>query len=282
MPPWPGSALARTVGDALFYYPVLIALVGVPLVFPDGRLPSPRFRWVVLLMIVCMIAWIIGAVFRTDELGPVVLISTLVSFGGAATAITLRFRRGNPVQRQQVKWLAAVVLLAAIVFPTGFLLFNDFYDLSVALNVIGVGALFALPVVIGVAILRYRLYDIDRIISRTVSWAVVTGTLAAVFAGAVISLQAALAGFTQGQTLAVAASTLVAFALFQPVRRRVQAAVDRRFNRARYDGERTAAAFADRLRDQVDLPMLAADLDATVRRAIAPATLGLWLRRDAR
>ena len=282
VPPWPGSALARTVGDALLYYPVLIALVGVSLVFPDGRLPSPRFRWVVLFMIVCMIAWMIGAVFDTEEVGPVVLVSTLVSFGGAATAITLRFRRGDPVQRQQVKWLAAVVLLAAIVFPTGFLLFNDFYDLSVALNIIGVAALFALPVVIGVAILRYRLYDIDRIISRTVSWAVVTGTLAAVFAGAVILLQAALVGFTQGQTLAVAASTLVAFALFQPIRRRVQAAVDRRFDRARYDADQTVRSFATRLRGDLDMGTVRSEIIGTATSAVRPTKAAVWLRGTER
>lgn len=132
----------------------------------------------------------------------------------------------------------------------------------------------------GVAILRYRLYEIDRLISRTIGWAIVTGLLVAVFAGAVVGLQALLAGFTQGQTLAVAASTLVAFALFQPVRRQVQRAVDRRFDRARYDAERTAGAFADRLRDETDIETVTADLTATTRAALAPAGLGIWIRRS--
>ena len=121
---------------------------------------------------------------------------------------------------------------------------------------------------------------IDRIISRTLSYAVVTGVLGAVFAGAVILLQAVLAAFTQGQTLAVAASTLVDFALFQPLRRRVQSVIDRRFDRSRYDGERISAAFSERLRDQVDLPSVTADLHATVRQAVAPNDVEVWVLRE--
>ena len=139
----------------------------------------------------------------------------------------------------------------------------------------------ACPLAIGIAVVRYRLYEIDRIISRTIGWALVTGLLVAVFIGGVLALQALLADFTQGQTLAVAASTLVAFALFQPVRRRVQRAVDRRFDRARYDGERTAAAFAERLRDEVDLVTLAAELQGTVGAAVRPTISSLWLRENA-
>ena len=114
----------------------------------------------------------------------------------------------------------------------------------------------AMPITIGIAILRYRLYEIDRLISRTIGWALVTGILVAVFALLVVALQAALTPVTDESTLAVAASTLVAFALFQPLRRRVQRAVDRRFDRARYDGQRTTAVFADRVRNEVDLVTL--------------------------
>jgi hypothetical protein len=125
---------------------------------------------------------------------------------------------------------------------------------------------------------RYRLYEIDRLVSRGLSWAVLSGLLLAVYAGAVLLLQSVLGGVTQGDTVAVAGSTLLAAALFQPLRRRTQAIVDHRFNRARYDAERTAIDFAARLRDQVDLVSLASDLDTTVRRAIAPSSVGLWLR----
>jgi hypothetical protein len=142
---------------------------------------------------------------------------------------------------------------------------------------IGLLAMFALPVAIAVAVLRYRLYEIDRIISRTIGWAVVTGVLAAAFAVLVVGLEALLQGQTQGETLAVAASTLAAFGLFQPVRRRVQRAVDRRFDRARYDAQRTADAFAERLRDEVELDALTAELQQTVDAAIRPSVSGLWL-----
>jgi hypothetical protein len=138
--------------------------------------------------------------------------------------------------------------------------------------------LLLVPVAVGIAVTRHRLYEIDRLLSRTIGWALVTGLLLALFGATVVGLQALLADVTQGQTLAVAASTLVAFALFQPVRRRVQSAVDRRFDRSRYDGERTAAAFADRLRDQIDLASLETDIGATVAAALRPTSTGVWIR----
>jgi DNA integrity scanning protein DisA with diadenylate cyclase activity len=135
-----------------------------------------------------------------------------------------------------------------------------------------------LPIAVGVAVLRYHLYDIDRLISRTIAWALVTGVLAAVFVSVVLVLQALLAGFTQGETLAVAASTLVAFALFQPLRRRVQVVVDRRFDRARYDGQRTVDAFAERLRDEVEFAEIHEDIHQTVHSTMRPEHVGIWLR----
>ena len=142
----------------------------------------------------------------------------------------------------------------------------------------GIISLSLIPVAIGIAILRYRLYEIDRIISRTIGWAVVTGLLVAVFAVVVVVLQAVLAPFTNENTLAVAASTLVAFAaLFQPLRRRVQRAVDRRFDRARYDGQRTVDAFAEHLRSDVDLASLRGSLAATADQAVRPASASVWL-----
>ena len=151
-------------------YPIVIALVDIPLVFPDGRLPSPRFRWVTLASILLLIGWTIGATLKTDVISLIVLVSMLVSFVGAVIAVTLRFRRGDPVERQQVKGLAATVLVAGAFFPTGFLIFNANPELSNAVIGVGLLALFALPVVIGLAILRYRLYEIDRIISRTLAY----------------------------------------------------------------------------------------------------------------
>jgi hypothetical protein len=211
--------------------------------------------------------------------------STTVSFPvmvvviAGSVSLVVRVRRAVGTERQQLRWIAAsfAVLMAAVVS-----------GVALSLLVPGAGdgpawfpAIFALPTVpiaIGIAVLRYRLYEIDRIISRTIAWAVVTGVLGAVFVGVVIALQAALSEVTQGQTLAVAASTLVACALFQPVRGRVQSAVDRRFDRARYDGRRTVDAFAEHLRDEVDLARLSGAVLVTADEAVRPAAAGLWLR----
>jgi hypothetical protein len=133
-------------------------------------------------------------------------------------------------------------------------------------------------VAIGIAVLRYRLYEIDRLISRTLSWGLVTGSALAVYAVAVIAFQAALANVTQGQTLAVAGSTLVAFALFQPIRQRVQGAVDRRFDRSRYDALRTVDGFAERARNEVDLARLSDALLHTAGATVRPEGAALWLR----
>jgi hypothetical protein len=129
-------------------------------------------------------------------------------------------------------------------------------------------------------VLRYRLYEIDQIISRTIGWAVVTAIIATLFVGTVVGLQALLADVTQSQTVPVAASTLVAFAVFQPLRRRVQAAVDHRFNRARYDADRLATAFTDRLRDEVDLTAVSVDIAGVVDTALRPSAIGVWIRRS--
>ena len=172
--------------------------------------------------------------------------SSVIGFGGAVLAVAIRYGRGDEVERHQLKWLIAVALVAAVAFPFAFIVPESFGGEIAFL--VGLLALMALPIAIAIAILRYRLYNIDRIISRTIGWTLVSGLLVASFAVLVVGLQAVLAGVTQGETLAVAASTLVASALFQPVRRTVQRAVDRRFDRARYDAQRTAEMFAERLR----------------------------------
>jgi hypothetical protein len=298
VPPWPWAGPAAVVGSTLFVYPFVIALIGVPLVFPDGRLLSPRFRWVVRIAIADMAAFSLGGVLRAllggasspdvpgrdvldlllNAVDTIFFVATIASFGAGAVAIWLRFRHGGPVQRQQVKLLVAVVSVGAIVLPVSFLPGDASPELAGALTSVVVLTLFALPIVIAVAILRYRLFDIDRIISRTISWAVVSGILAAAFAGVVVAMQAVLAGVTQGETLGVAASTLVAAALFQPVRRRVQSVIDGRFNRSHYDAQRTAAAFAERLRDQMDLATLEGDFAGTVDAALRPRSTGVWIR----
>jgi hypothetical protein len=155
-------------------------------------------------------------------------------------------------------------------------------ELAYVITTVTILSLFAIPIVIGIAILRYRLYEIDRIISRTISWTVTTSVIVAVFAGIVVGLQGALAQVTGGNTAAVAGSTLIVAALFQPLRRRVQRAVDRRFNRARYDSEQTLAAFGERVRAEIDLAALSDAVLATADEAVRPATAGLWLRGAAK
>jgi hypothetical protein len=143
---------------------------------------------------------------------------------------------------------------------------------------IGLLGLALLPVAIGLAVPRYRLYEIDRLISRTISWASVTLILGSLFVAVILVAEALLAPVTQSNELAVAGSTLLVFALFQPIRRRVQRLVDRRFNRARYDAERTVAEFAARLRDEVDLEQLRTEILATVSATVEASSVSLWLR----
>lgn len=201
-----------------------------------------------------------------------VLLSALVALSALASVI-VRFRRSTGIERQQLKWFAYASLseIAILALALTSIVPSPVDMILAAL----VGPL--VPIAIGVAILRYRLYEIDRLVSRTVGWAILTGLLVAVFLGAAVLLQAVLAQFTRDNTIAIAASTLVAFALAQPLRRRVQRAVDRRFDRARYDGQQTAETFADRVRSSVDLDTLSTMLAATAGEAVRPAGSVVWL-----
>ena len=290
VPPWPAAVIVSAMTDLWFALPFMIALVGVPLVFPDGRLPSRRFRWVawaavagVTLQGLDRPALLFPGVAGLDAItGAITAVSVgamAVGLAGAAIAIWVRFRRGDPVQRQQMKWLLAVAGMAAIFFPLAMIFAASDSLVEVAFWVVGLVSYLALPVAIAVAVLRYRLYDIDKIVSRTIGYLIVTVTLAAVFAGAILAFEAVLTPMTGGNAVSVAASTLVAATLFQPLRRRVQSVLNRRFNRAGYDAERTVAAFAAQLRDEVDLESLSADVLQVVAQTVAPATVGLWIRR---
>jgi len=182
------------------------------------------------------------------------------------------YRRSSGERRQQLKWLLGGFAASL----AGLLLAITLGHVPGVPGVIGhaaILAIFALPVTMGVAILKYRLYDIDRIISRTLAYAIVTGLLVGVYAGLVLLAQQVLGLHTP---VAVAAATLAAAALFNPVRRRVQHAVDRRFNRGRYDADQTVAAFAARLQDAVDLDSVRADLAGVVQAALEPAHLTVW------
>ena len=282
-------------------YPVFALLAGwLPLLYPTGSLPGPRWR---LPAVVILIASCVSLVALVTRPGPVsdggppnplgvdawpsflqwlvdglfVQLVALIVLGVAS--LVARYVRGGTVERLQIRWYVAALSITGLGF-VGVIVENAVRtDRGDNLSTILVFAgLLATPVAIGIAILRYRLYEIDRLISRTIGWAIVTGILVAVFGVLVVALQAVLAPVTDESTLAVAASTLVAFALFQPLRRRVQRAVDRRFDRARYDGQTTTAVFADRVRNEVDLGTLRQELVATAADAVRPSGAGLWLR----
>ena len=189
-----------------------------------------------------------------------------------AARLVVSWRRAGGDRRQQLKWLMA----GSTVAVAGFVISNTVPALDPAGIAVGIGVV--LPVCLGVAILKYRLYDIDRIISRTLAYAIVTGLLVGVYAGLVLLATRVLSVHTP---VAVAAATLAAAALFNPLRRRVQQIVDRRFNRARYDADQTVAAFAARLKDEVDLDSVRDDLAAVVQQALEPTHLSVWVsRRD--
>ena len=279
--------------------PGIVLLGLLILLFPDGRLPSSRWRWLVAAYAAVGTLWMTGTIVITagaladhrtqvDSGGNLLLLSgndpaagwwnvlqnlffpvLVVCWLASIASQALSYRRSSGIRRQQLKWLLA----GSVVTPAGLGLAVLLRGVPWA-NAIGVVAFLALPTSIGVAVLRYRLFDIDRIVSRTLAYAIVTGLLVGVYAGLVL-LTTEVFGFHT--PVAVAASTLAAAALFSPVRRRVQRLVDRRFNRARYDAETTVAAFADRLKDAVDLDAARDDLAQTVHEALEPAHLSVWV-----
>jgi hypothetical protein len=218
-----------------------------------------------------------GDIFKVMAAGGLVLIAAT----GLAAVLSLafRYRRARTAERAQLKWLvyaAALVVVGALAgVPAGVIMGPG--DAATNLQNAMVSGAFALvPVAIGIAVLRYRLYDIDRVISRTVAYAIITGLLIGVYAGVVLLATRVLPFHTP---VAVAGATLLAAALFNPLRRRVQRAVDRRFNRARYDADRTIAAFAARLQDAVDLDAIQADLSDVVHQTLEPAHVSVWISR---
>ena len=293
----PGTVPVAWLQEAGFIPAFATVLVFVPLLFPDGHLLSPRWRWVAWFAAIAIATTALPPLFRPGPLSdyptianPIPL-AALGSFGDllaitnsvtialvfplAILSAVLRYRRGSSIERQQLKWFAASAGLAAVLFMCAATQISPVAEIG---WFGGIVTLSLMPIAIGIAILRYRLYEIDRIISRTLGYGVVSIMLAFLFVGIVLGLTAVLEPVTGGNTVAVAGSTLIVAALFQPLRRRVQAIVDRRFNRARYDAQRTGDAFATRLRDEVDITSVTRDLDATIHAALQPTTIGLWLR----
>jgi hypothetical protein len=279
--------------------------------FPDGRLPSRRWR---------PLAWLCGAVIALVSIGVAFGPGPLEGLGGiqnpivllrpwmmpafwailpllplcmlaSALSLVLRYRRSDGEERQQIKWLAfsasvvavvyLIAMIASLVFPEdSWTTVGPVWWLNLLTNA-ALLSFVAIPIAVGIAILRYRLYDIDIIINRALVYAPLSATLALIYVGSVVGIQAVLRALTgQESTLAVVASTLAIAALFNPLRRRVQALVDRRFYRSKYDARKTLEAFSVRLRDETDLEALNSDLVAVVRETMQPAHASVWLRPD--
>ena len=297
-----GQRLAEIAGWAT----VLLQLVGVfqiaiGFLYPNGRVQSrgwARFMWFFWTFAIVFVVISLtqpgplqlipalenpfgfGPDLRGDRpIAPVFALLTIVVFGSLGFSMISRYRSSGTVERQQLKWFVLALGVSAIglglVTSAPIVTSRPTYSMGLTVYVLAAGFV---PVAIGIAILRYHLYDIDRIISRTIAYATVSAITAIVFGGAIVLLSSALASFIEGETIAVAGSTLAAFAVFQPLLRRVRGDVDRRFNRARYDAEQTVAGFSARLRDEVDIGTVATDLHRTVQDAVNPASLGLWIR----
>jgi hypothetical protein len=296
----------------LFYLYLLLVTV-----LPSGRLPTRRWgavtRLALAIGLVSVAAGCVMPVISATVIGyprgltvhnPVALLPDLpiwrvitsetvglpilVMVVPAAISLVVRTRRSRGIERQQLRWIAASIGFVVLAVAAGFAMSSlapDLYNGPTG-GLAWLPALVAFPTVpiaIGIAVLRNRLYEIDRIISRTLTYGLLTAVLVGVYAAAFVLLQAFLARFTSGGgTIAVAVSTLAAFALSQPLRRRLQSTMDRRFDRSRYDAERTIEGFAAHLRDEFDVERLGGELRTVVGRSLAPASVGVWLRGTER
>ena len=281
---------------------LLLAAAFLFLLFPDGQLPSRRWRLVAWMAAIGSSLTALGVAFEPGPLEANRSIANPIGIGGtlggvvevlgvvgavvlnvgvllSGISLILRLRRARGVERQQLKWF----VYSAAMMGGGFaasILFSSSLVNSIAWT-LGILGFMVLPVATGIAILRYRLYDIDRIINRTLVYGPLTAMLALVYFGGVVGLQAVLRGLTgQESTLAVVASTLALAALFSPLRRRVQGFVDRRFYRRKYDAAKTLEAFNARLREETDLQALSDDLVRVARSTVQPEHASLWLRPD--
>jgi hypothetical protein len=298
--PLPGTAVVGWVGNWI-PWPALAAFALLLLLFPNGQPPSPRWRpvaWAMVAWCAAIMGFLAvypgliaapelanpfglsgdaGAAMRRLQASPAIPLITIPLFLALAVAPLVRFRRARGEERQQLKWFAASVglLVALLAFPS-WQLSGWAKDVTGILPVV---AVWGIAVAIGIAILRYRLYAIDRIVNRTLVYALLTAVLAGVYAALVLVLGQLFGGIGgQPPTWVIAGATLAVAALFQPARRRIQALVDRRFNRRKYDAARTVEAFTARLRDEVDLDALSAALLAVVDQTIQPTRASLWLR----
>jgi len=292
----PGGAFAGLIADLTWVPSLLGGTALLFLLFPDGRLLSPRWRPALWLAAAVTLAYMVGTMLKpgplyyfpavenalgVEEIGSItgrladgsgfVAIPLILA---AVASLVARFRRSRGQERQQLKWLAYAATLLALSAPVQPLL-DDLELAGLAISDVVFGLLICLlPVAVGVAILRHRLYDVDVVINRTLVYGALTATLAGTYLGLVLLISLAI-----GQSdVAIAGSTLAVAALVRPARVRIQALVDRRFYRRRYDAALTLEAFGGRLRDELDLEALGGDLRSVVRETVQPAHVSLWLR----
>jgi hypothetical protein len=292
-----GRSWITWIMESWGFLTTLGALVLVFLLFPTGRVPSHRWRWVARAAVAVPLVLMVAVLFFVDPDDPtaagpwaleggtgrslaraaeVGLFAMFLLILAGMASLVLRFRRAGPTQRRQLTWfLYATVVIASVLVLDGVLAVLPMGVTGALVNAVAFGLL---PVAVGIAVLRYRLYEIDRIVSRTVSYGLLSAALIGLYLLVVALLRPLLEPFTGSSSLAVAASTLAVAAAFNPARRRLQAAVDRRFDRARYDAARAVDAFAARLRDQVDLDEITASLCDTVVATVAPGRVAVWLR----
>jgi hypothetical protein len=286
--------LSSWLWSLLVYAPASFLL----LLFPDGQLPSPRWQPVAWGVALGTVGGVVGYALEAGPLvdfpqianpygieGPIVGmvrvaggIVAAVSMVASAVSLIVRLRRAESEQRQQIKWLAygGVVVVGGIC--VGGLI--TLWSVPVSIVIMSV-ALLGLPIFTGIAILKHRLYDIDLVINRTLVYGSLTATLLALYFGGIVVLQRVFVILTgEKSTLAVVASTLLIAALFNPLRRRIQAFIDRRFYRSKYDTRKTLETFSAKLRDETNLDALSADLVGVVRETMQPAHVSLWLRPD--
>ena len=287
---------------------MLSIIVGLPallyLLFPTGRLPSRRWRWVAWLIAALVLAGVITSAFSSGALmgvlGPIrnplgiegltgvykalLYFISPVALSAVVLSVFMRLRRAAGVERQQIKWFAYAAAASVMATSLAYLVLGVidtplwFERMGFALNIAFIPAI---PIAIGIAILRYRLYDIDRIINRTLVYGSLTVTLVALYFGGIVMLQRVFVLLTgQQSTLAVVASTLLIAALFTPLRRLIQGFIDRRFYRSKYDARKTLEAFSAQLRNETDLEALSDDLVGVVRETMQPAHVSLWLRPE--
>jgi len=296
-----GEALAWLASWVWIPYIGCIALS--LLLFPKGRLPSSRWRWLAWLSVLLTIAGAAWAALSPGVIGsfgsirnplgieslpsgykPLQTIMPALLFVAAVSTLGLRLLRTSGIERQQIKWPAFTVVIAtgsSVLYGTAISEAIGLRWLEWAAFVVFIAALVGFPISIGIAIVLYRLYEIDRLINRTLVYGSLTITLGALYFGAIVVLQRLFLLLTGEQsTLAVVASTLLIAALFTPLRRRIQGFIDRRFYRSKYDARKTLEAFSVKLRDETDLEALNNDLVGVVRETMQPAHASLWLRPE--